>query len=91
MPSKNTKIISLRVPERVKFDGISVSTLITNLYDEIQRGGIEVLGDRIVIPENTCDGCPYLGVNLDKLYEVCEIKNLDPQKALDRCVQMLWR
>lgn len=41
-----------------------------------------------------CDRCPYLeefNLNMNGFNEVCEYKGLDKQKALDKCVQMLWR
>lgn len=41
---------------------------------------------------NTCEGCPYINdLNMEGFNEVCEYKGIDKQKALDRCVQMLWR
>lgn len=39
-----------------------------------------------------CNNCPYMSdLNMSGFDEVCEFKNIDRQKALDRCVQMLWR
>lgn len=39
-----------------------------------------------------CDNCPYVNdLNMEAFDEVCEFKGIDRQKALDRCVQMLWR
>lgn len=41
---------------------------------------------------NNCDECPYINdLNMGGFDEVCEYKGIDRQKALDRCVQMLWR
>jgi len=41
---------------------------------------------------NTCENCPYMDdLNMDGFNEVCEYKGIDRQKALDKCVQMLWR
>lgn len=41
---------------------------------------------------NTCEECPYVSdLNMSGFDEVCEYKGLDRQKALDKCVQMLWR
>lgn len=84
MPSKNTKIISIRVPERVDFSKYNAGKLIACLYDMIQCGTIQIEKDEIVLPDEE-------GLTLDSLYEVCHEKNIDPQKALDKCVQMLWR
>ena len=39
-----------------------------------------------------CEECPYMNdLNMEAFDEVCEYKGIDRQKALDRCVQMLWR
>ena len=39
-----------------------------------------------------CENCPYAtDLNLTGFDDVCETKGIDRQKALDRCVQMLWR
>ena len=39
-----------------------------------------------------CDNCPYVNdLNMEAFDEVCEFKGIDRQKALDKCVQMLWR
>lgn len=39
-----------------------------------------------------CDECPYKNdLNMNGFDEVCDTKGLDRQKALDKCVQMLWR
>ena len=39
-----------------------------------------------------CENCPYMNdLNMGAFDEVCEFKGIDRQKALDKCVQMLWR
>jgi len=39
-----------------------------------------------------CENCPYMSdLNMNGFDEVCEFKGIDRQKALDKCVQMLWR
>ena len=40
-----------------------------------------------------CENCEYAFNALDMtgFDEVCEFKGIDRQKALDKCVQMLWR
>ena len=39
-----------------------------------------------------CENCPYMNdLNMSAFDEVCEFKGIDRQKALDKCVQMLWR
>ena len=52
MPSKNTKIISARVPDRVNFEGISLGKLITSVYDLYKFGIIDIIDDELVIPDN---------------------------------------
>lgn len=51
MPSKNTKIVSARVPNRVDFSGISVGKLLTSVYDLYRLGIIDIMDGEIVIPE----------------------------------------
>lgn len=85
MPSKDTKIISIRVPNRIEFEDISLAKLIVNIYELRKCGAIEIVGNEIVLPEIEN------GLNMDGFYEVCHEKNIEPQKALDKCVQMLWR
>ena len=83
MPSKNSKIISIRVPERVDFSDYNAGKLIACFYDMIKCGAIQIEKDEIVLPDNE-------GLTLDGLYEVCHEKNIDPQKAIDKLVQMMW-
>ena len=52
MPSKNTKIISARVPNRVNFEGVSLGKLITSVYDLYKFGIIDIIDDELVIPDN---------------------------------------
>lgn len=52
MPSKNTKIISARVPNRVNFEGISLGKLITSVYDLYKFGIIDIIDDELVIPDS---------------------------------------
>ncbi len=85
MPSKDTKVISIRVPNRIEFEDISLAKLIVNIYELRKCGAIEIVGNEIVLPEIEN------GLNMDGFYEVCHEKNIEPQKALDKCVQMLWR
>ena len=41
---------------------------------------------------NDCDNCPYMSdLDTSKFDEVCEFKGIDRQRALDKCVSMLWR
>lgn len=52
MPSKNTKIVSARVPNRVDFTGISLGKLLTSAYDLYRLGIIDIIDGEIVIPES---------------------------------------
>ena len=60
----------------------------------ISRKGVEFLG-AITKSESVytdCENCPYINdLDMSKFDEVCDFKGIDRQKALDRCVQMLWR
>jgi len=83
MPSKDTKVISLRVPNRVDFGDISLSKLITDIYDLYSCGAIKIEDNALVLPDD--------GLKKDDFFDVCHHRNIDPQKALDRYVSMLWR
>ena len=72
------------------------------LLRQIKRGEITLTSKGVAIervnkiPEtvNTlnCEDCPYVtDLEMHNFDEVCEYKGLDRQKALDKCVQMLWR
>lgn len=86
MPSKDTKIISIRVPNRIEFEDISLAKLIVNIYELRKCGAIEIVDNELVLPEAENEE-----LKMDSFYEVCHEKNINPQKALDKCVQMLWR
>lgn len=83
MPSKNTKIISIRVPNRVDFSGYNAGKLIACLYDMIKCGALQIEDSEIILPESDLE--------MDKFYEACHEKNIEPQKALDKCVDMIRR
>ena len=102
MPSKDTKIVSARIPKDVDFS-VSVSQILKDVHGLLAQGVLKVEDGEIVsvdtnITESVdtfdyCKGCEYMENSLDmsKFNEVCEFKDLDKQKALDRCAQMLWR
>ena len=52
MPTKNTKIITLRVPNRVDFGDVNLHKFITNLYDMVAIGAIEIVNNELVV---SCD------------------------------------
>ena len=73
-----------------------------HILGQIKRGEITITPKGVVIERvnkisetvNTldCDNCPYAtDLNLAGFEEVCECKGIDRQRALDKCVQMLWR
>lgn len=68
---------------------------IESIIAQIERGEIEITDEGVSV--NTigdyCKGCEYMenALDMSKFNEVCEFKGLDRQKALDKCVQMLWR
>ena len=102
MPSKDSKVVSARIPNEITFK-VPVSKILSSVYRLFEEGKIGLTDDGIVLKglpqeprgilQNDCDGCPYMENTLDtsKFDEVCEFKGLDRQKALDRCVQMMWR
>ena len=61
----------------------------------ITRKGVEFMRVNTIsesVNTQNCDECPYMDdLNMSGFNEVCEYKGLDRQKALDKCVQMLWR
>ena len=101
-----SKVLTVRVPNEVaeQLEGVNKREILESLVKLRADGRIEVENNQIVVPEgvytenesvytNDCDGCPYMenALDMSKFDEVCEFKGLDRQKALDRCVQMLWR
>ena len=70
------------------------------ILKQIKSGEIELTRKGVVFKRvntisesvNTCEECPYMDdINMSAFNEVCEYKGIDRQKALDKCVQMLWR
>ena len=49
MPTKNTKIITLRVPDRVDFGDVNLHKFITHLYDMVTCGAIEIVDNELVM------------------------------------------
>lgn len=102
--TEKTATFGLRLPNETKekLTGKMTRMCLESMVRQIDEGEIELTEDGVkylgsvntkVESVNTCDGCPYIENALDtsKLDEVCEFKGLDRQKALDRCVQVLWR
>lgn len=75
MPTKDTKIITLRVPNRVNFGDVNLHKFITNLYDMVNIGAIEIVNNELVMPEGNCEECPARIVH-EKVKEVCHDRNM---------------
>jgi len=71
----------------------SVNTDIEAVLEKIKAESPVITGVNTNLESvNTCEDCPYMNdLNMDGFNEVCEYKGIDKQKALDKCVQMLWR
>lgn len=108
MPSKDTKIVSARIPKDIDFS-VSVSQILKDVHGLLAQGVLKVEDGKISVDTfpvsvdtnitesvdtfDYCKGCEYMenALDMSKFNEVCEFKDLDKQKALDRCAQMLWR
>jgi len=84
MPTKNTKIITLRVPERVDFGEINIHKLVTNLYDLVACGALEIRDNEIDLPEFEDNGW-------GEIEDICHERNIDIRDAQRKIRQILWR
>lgn len=98
-----TKVLSIRLNAEDKEDiGKYINReSVESMYKQLKRGeiaitrkGVEFM--RVYTPQESvntdCENCPYMDdLNMSGFNEVCEYKGLDRQKALDKCVTMLWR
>lgn len=75
MPTKDTKIISLRVPNRVDFGDVNLHKFITNLYDMVNCGAVEIVDNELVLSGANCDDCPSR-VAHEKVKEICHDRNI---------------
>ena len=75
MPTKDTKIITLRVPNRVNFGDVNLHKFVTSLYDMASIGAIEIVNNELVMPEGNCDEC-----EVQKVYE--EVKEIAHDKNM---------
>lgn len=101
--TENTKTLSIRLENKDKEElGKYLNRQSAEaLLKQIRRGEIDLTLKGVIFPSvdtdsksvNTdCDECPYKNdLNMSGFDEVCDYKGLDRQKALDKCVQMLWR
>ena len=100
-----TKVLSIRLNTEDK--GYIAKYLtrecVESMIRQIKRGEVALSSKGVAIERvntqsesvNTpdCENCEYAFNALDMtgFDEVCEFKGIDRQKALDKCVQMLWR
>lgn len=102
--TENTKTLSIRLSneDKAELQKYLNRESAEAILRQIKRGEITLTRKGVVIERvntmsesvNTpnCDECPYMNdLDLSKFDEVCEYKGIDKQKALDKCVQMLWR
>lgn len=103
MTEKTTILgIRLNVEDKKELSKYITRESLEHILGQIKRGEISITSKGVVTERvnrisevvNTldCDNCPYVNdLNMEAFDEVCEFKGIDRQKALDRCVQMLWR
>lgn len=105
--TENTKTLSIRLENRDKEElqkhlnrenAEAILKQIRRGDIAITKKGVEFMrvnttSESVNTSVNTdCDNCPYMNdLNMAAFDEVCEYKGIDRQKALDKCVQMLWR
>jgi len=79
----------------VVFKHVNTSQEDVNTTIELTSNKNPVIERVNTISENVntdCENCPYMNdLNMSGFDEVCEFKRLDRQKALDKCVGMLWK
>ena len=102
--TESTKTFGIRLEIKDKEDAAKYFTResMESILRQIRRGeititrkGIEITNVNTIsesVNTQNCDECPYINnLNMTAFDEVCEYKGIDRQKALDKCVQMLWR
>ena len=100
----STKVLGIRLERRDKEELQKYLTreCVESMLKQMRRGEIALSPKGVefmrvnTVSENVntlnCEECPYVNsLNMSAFEEVCEYKGIDKQKALDRCVQMLWR
>ena len=83
MPTKDTKIITLRVPNRVDFGDVNLHKFITNLYDMVNIGAIEIVNNEIVLPEIKEDD------GWGEIEDICHDRNIRLEDARKEIKQIL--
>lgn len=103
--TENTKVLGIRLDVQDK-DYLSKylnRESAEAILRQIKRGEIVLTSKGVEIKHvnteaesvNTpdCENCEFTfnALDMSGFDEVCEFKGIDRQKALDKCVQMLWR
>lgn len=83
MPSKDTKVISIRVPNRIEFEDISLAKLIVNVYELWKCGAIEIVENELVLPEIKEDD------GWGEIEDICHDRNIRLEDARKKIKQML--
>ena len=81
MPTKDTKIITLRVPNRVNFGDVNLHKFVTSLYDMASIGAIEIVNNELVMPEGDCSECESQKY-YEELKEIAHDKNMSVKNLL---------
>ena len=103
--TENTKVLGIRLNNEDKDYLAKYITResLEHMLGQIKRGEISITSKGVVINSvntisesvNTpdCENCEFAfnALDMSGFDEVCEFKGIDKQKALDKCVQMLWR
>lgn len=84
MPSKDTKIISIRVPNRIEFEDISLAKLIVNIYELRKCGAIEIVENELVLPEIKEDD------GWGEIEDICHERTISIEVARKKIKQMLY-
>ena len=84
MPSKDTKIISIRVPNRIEFEDISLAKLIVNIYELRKCGAIEIVENELVLPDIKEDD------GWGEIEDICHERNISIEVARKKIKQMLY-
>ena len=84
MPSKDTKVISIRVPNRIEFEDITLAKLILNIYELRKCGAIEIVEHELVLPEIKEDD------GWGEIENICHERNISIEVARKKIKQMLY-
>ena len=103
--TENTKVLGIRlsVQDKERLSKHLTRECVEGMLRQMDRGeivltsrGVEIkrvntISESVNTPD--CENCEYVfnALDMSGFDEVCEFKGIDRQKALDKCVQMLWR